>query len=137
MRRSNTMYRRSARDINSPGRFSLKLSYYRTSLVCPILTHKRRWIELKRILCIAAAVAALSFTFGPDARAQSQTMIGPDLGLWVDMGKIDIGMIADFLVTPEVSIQPGLHFVLGIDNTTLLIFDGNVHYNFALRGQTF
>jgi hypothetical protein len=92
---------------------------------------------MKRSLLAAAVVAALMFITAPGAHAQSQAMIGPDVGLWVDMGKIDLGVIADFLVTPEVSIQPGLHFVVGLENTTLLIADGNVQYNFALRGQTF
>jgi hypothetical protein len=92
---------------------------------------------MKRFLLTAVVVAAIAFMAAPAARAQSQTMIGPDVGLWVDMGKIDLGLVADFLVTPEVSIQPGLHFILGIENTTLMVFDGNVQYNFALRGQSF
>ena len=70
-------------------------------------------------------------------QAQSQAMLGPDVGLWVDAGKLSIGGIGDFRVTPEVSIQPGVHFIVGVDNTTLMVFDGNVHYNFALRGSTF
>jgi hypothetical protein len=92
---------------------------------------------MKRSLLTAMVVAAISFMAAPDVTAQSQASIGPDVGLWVDWGKIDLGLIADFLVTPEVSIQPGIHFVVGVDNTTVMLFDGNVHYNFAIRGQTF
>lgn len=93
---------------------------------------------MKRFLLTAAFVAAMSCMAAPASKAQSQVLFGPELGIWVDMGKINIGLIAEFLVTPEVSIQPGIHFVPNAySNTTLMIFDGNVHYNFALRGQTF
>lgn len=93
---------------------------------------------MKRFLLTAAVVAAIAMMAAPAVKAQSQALLGPDVGLWVDMGNIDLGLIAEFLVTPEVSIQPGIHFVVDAGpNTTLLIFDGNVHYNFALRGQTF
>jgi len=95
-------------------------------------------VRMKRLLLTAAVVAAISCLAAPASRAQSQALLGPDVGLWVDLGKIDLGLIAEFLITPEVSIQPGVHFVIdAYPNTTLLIFDGNVHYNFALRGQTF
>lgn len=92
---------------------------------------------MKRTLFTAAAIAALSLLVTTGARAQSQAMVGPDVGLWVDQAKIDIGFIGDFLVTPTISIQPGLHIVVGITNITRIIIDGNVHYNFALRGETF
>lgn len=92
---------------------------------------------MKRFLLAAALVATISCSVATEARAQSQTMFGPDIGLWVGGGLGDVGFLLDFLVTPEVAIQPALHVVFGRRNETIIVFDGNVHYNFPIRGETF
>ena len=93
---------------------------------------------MKRILCVAAAVAAFVVAFTTDIHAQSQSSVGPDVGIWIanDVG-VDIGFLGDFYVTPQVSVQPAVHYVFGGTNDQTVIIDGNGHYNFAIRGETF
>ena len=92
---------------------------------------------MKRFLLAVALVATLTISIASEARAQSQTMFGPDVGLWVGGGLGDLGVLLDFLVTPEVSLQPAFHVVFGRRNETILVLDANAHYNFPIRGETF
>lgn len=92
---------------------------------------------MKRVFLLALFVASLSTLAAIPSSAQSRSLIGPKVGVWLDMAKFGIGAIGDFAITNEWSFEPGVQFVVGLSRTTLIVLDGNVRYNFALRGETF
>jgi hypothetical protein len=91
---------------------------------------------MKRTILIALFFAA-AFLAGERATAQVLgNAVGPKAGFYLDGGYLMVGAIADFALTANIDLEPGLEFVLGKKNTTRIVVDGNIRYSFPLQGLT-
>jgi hypothetical protein len=91
---------------------------------------------MKRTILIALFFIA-AFLAGERTTAQVLgNAIGPKAGFYLDGGNLMIGAVAEFPLTANIDIEPGLELVLGITNTTRIVADGNIRYSFLLQGLT-
>ena len=89
-----------------------------------------------RVHTLLAAAAAF-FLLAGSTHAQVQgTAVGPKLGFYLQGGNFMVGGIAVFPITPEIDLEPGVEYVFGVLNSTVLVVDGNAKLSFPLRGLT-
>ena len=69
------------------------------------------------------------------AMAQDDVSIGPKAGFYIGKGNPMVGIVVEYPLNPRVSIAPGIEFIPGVEETTRLVLDGNIHYQIPLRGS--
>ncbi len=93
---------------------------------------------MKRFLLAAAAAVVLLLGGGARLSAQVQAIaIGPKLGFGLDKGTILIGAIAEFPITANLDLEPGIEYLPNAgEDITRLAGDFNARYTFVLQGLT-
>lgn len=83
-------------------------------------------------LCLFVLATGIS-----SLHAQVQgTAIGPKAGFYISAGRLAGGAIAEFPLTRDIDIEPGIEAVVGIPNTTRIVLDANGRYSFTIPGET-
>jgi hypothetical protein len=114
-------------EISSERRRTVSSSYVARHPNSPLVINM---IRLARFALVLALVALSSPAYGQTAGFG----VGPKLGFYLSGGAFAIGAVTEFPMTREVTIEPGLEFVVGIKDLTRIILDANVRYGFPLQG---
>jgi hypothetical protein len=95
-----------------------------------------RWAKQPVILMATIVAAVFLTTSRTSAQQVLGTAIGPKIGFYLDGGNFMVGAIAEFPLTANIDIEPGLEYILGIQSITRVVVDVNIRYSFLLQGLT-
>jgi hypothetical protein len=95
-----------------------------------VTSMRYRFLPLQALLMLVVSSAI------PALAQQDGVSVGPKAGFYIGDGNPMIGLIAEYPLNARVSIVPGVEFIPGVDETTRLVFDGNIHYQIPLRGSS-
>ncbi len=92
-------------------------------------------MRYRLLLLQALLFLAVSCTL-PALAQQGSISIGPKAGIYIGNGNLMVGVVGEYPLNSRFTIVPGVEFIPGVDQTTRLVFDGNLHYHIALRGTS-